>query len=87
VSRAVLLSSPAQRDFEALPAETRRRVRTALLALGESNKGDVKKLKGIGKQPSLYRLRVGAYRVIFALTPKEIRVTRIVARSEGYDWL
>jgi mRNA interferase RelE/StbE len=57
------------------------------LTLAETGRGDVKKLKGIGKEPDLFRLRVGNYRIVFAMNPREIRVTRIISRSEGYEWL
>ena len=85
--RAVLLSSKAQREYESLTPDERSRVRTGLLEFAEKNRGDVKKLKGVGKGPDLYRLRIGECRIVFALTAREIRVTRIIPRSEGYDWL
>jgi len=87
VSRTVLLSSPAQRDYEALPPRVRKRVRDGLLKFADTGRGDLKKLKGVGGRPDLYRLRVGDFRVVFDLGPKEVRVTRIIPRSEGYDWL
>ena len=87
MSRIVLLSTPAQHDYEALPSDIRRRLRTALLTFAATGRGDVKKLKGVEKGTDLYRLRVGDYRMVFAMNPREVRVTRIIARSEGYDWL
>lgn len=87
MSREVLLSSEAQREFERFNPAIRRRVRSGFLTFAETGRGDVKKLKGIGKEPDLFRLRVGNYRIVFAMNPREIRVTRIISRSEGYDWL
>jgi mRNA interferase RelE/StbE len=87
VSREVLLSSEAQREFERFNPAIRRQVRSGFLTFAETGRGDVKKLKGIGKEPDLFRLRVGNYRIVFAMNPREIRVTRIISRSEGYDWL
>ncbi|AIY90021.1 hypothetical protein GACE_0975 [Geoglobus acetivorans] len=47
---------------------------------------DVKKLVGT-KEPPLFRLRVGEYRIVFWVDwdSKTIYVERIFHRSEGYD--
>ena len=87
MSRSVFLSSRAQRDLDALAPVARRRIRDGLIAFAETGRGDLKKLKGLGGEVDLYRLRIGEYRVVFATAEDEIRVTRIIARSEGYDWL
>ncbi len=87
MTRAVLLSSKARREYEALSADERSRVRSALLEFARSGRGDVKKLKGVGKGPDLYRLRVGDFRIVFATTDREVRVTRVIPRSEAYEWL
>jgi mRNA interferase RelE/StbE len=87
VSRAVLLSSKAQSEYEALDPDKRARVRAALLEFAEKSRGDVKKLRGVGGGRDLYRLRVGDLRIVFALSAREVRVTRLVPRSEGYEWL
>jgi mRNA-degrading endonuclease RelE of RelBE toxin-antitoxin system len=87
VNREILLSERAQREFEALDGRTRGRIRAGLERFARTGRGDLKKLKGIHGGPDLYRLRVGGHRMIFQLTPTEFRVTRIVPRSAGYDWL
>jgi mRNA-degrading endonuclease RelE of RelBE toxin-antitoxin system len=87
LSRAVLLAARAQKTYDALPLEARRRVRDALLDFAGSGRGDLKRLRGTRGRIDLLRLRVGDYRVVFAMTEAEIRVTRIIHRSEGYDWL
>ena len=87
MNRTVLLSTPAQGDYEALPSDVRQRVRKALFAFAESGRGDLKKLKGVGRGADLYRLRVGEFRIVIELGPSEVRVTRIFPRGEGYDWL
>ena len=87
MSRSVFLSSRAQRDLDALAPMARRRVRDGLIAFAETGRGDLKKLKGFGAEIDLYRLRIGEYRFVFATPEGEIRVTRIIARSEGYDRL
>jgi mRNA-degrading endonuclease RelE of RelBE toxin-antitoxin system len=77
--------------FRALAPRPRKALRRALEMLRQDPSGkkhglDVKALEGDhGK--GLYRLRVGRQRVIFGVTGKVIRVTRIMDRSSGYDWL
>ncbi len=87
MTREVLLSSEASKEFSRFDEETRNRIRKALLRFSEGGRGDVKRLKGVRGGPDLFRLRVGNYRVVFAATSTELRVTRIIHRSLGYDWL
>jgi mRNA interferase RelE/StbE len=87
VTREILLSSQAQRDYAALERDARLRVRAGLLRFAATGRGDLKKLKGVGKGTDLFRLRIGVYRIVFDQTMKEIRVTRIFRRGEGYEWL
>ena len=87
MNRAVLLSSQAQREFAALDTKTRSRLRKGILHFSETGRGDLKKLRGVSGGPDLFRLRLGDFRVVFELAPKEIRVTRIIDRGEGYSWL
>ncbi|WP_440944784.1 type II toxin-antitoxin system RelE family toxin [Methanosarcina sp. T3] len=47
---------------------------------------DIKKLKGTKKREDLYRLRVGDYRVIYAVEDDTIFVLEIIPREKGYDW-
>jgi len=49
-------------------------------------KADIKKLHGPEK-PFLYRLRVGDYRVIYFVLGNEVKVTDIIHRGKGYNWL
>jgi mRNA-degrading endonuclease RelE of RelBE toxin-antitoxin system len=87
VTRSVLLSESADREYSRLPARARERIHAAFLSLANAERGDVKRLKGTRGREDLYRLRVGDYRVVFAPSESEIRVTRILLRSEGCDWL
>ena len=48
---------------------------------------DIKKLKGTKKRGELYRLRIGNYRVIYAVEESTIYVLEIIPREKGYDWL
>jgi mRNA-degrading endonuclease RelE of RelBE toxin-antitoxin system len=48
---------------------------------------DVKRLKGVGGREDLFRLRVGDYRIIFFEDEESVKVTQIIQRGKGYDWL
>ena len=48
---------------------------------------DIKKLKGTKKRDDLYRLRVGDYRVIYAVEENTVLVLEIILRERGYNWL
>jgi mRNA interferase RelE/StbE len=58
------ISEETLAQLRALPKEARRRIGFRLDALQDDLQGDVKKLAG---QAGRYRLRVGEYRVPFAL--------------------
>lgn len=60
--KTVIFSAPAAKDFDALPDEARESVSDGLDRYAMTGHGDVKKLAGRDG----YRLRIGAYRVIFA---------------------
>ncbi|MBI2172660.1 MAG: type II toxin-antitoxin system RelE/ParE family toxin [Candidatus Aenigmarchaeota archaeon] len=46
---------------------------------------DIKKLKGMGRKPDIFRLRVGEYRIIYFIQGNEILVTDIIRREAGYN--
>ena len=70
----VELVRQAVKDYEEIPASDRPSIKKALLALEENPRGhQVKKLEG----RDYYRLRVGDWRVIFAISDKYKRVTVI----------
>ena len=48
---------------------------------------DVKKLKGTKGRQDLYRLRIGDYRVIFAVEEDVVYILDIFNREKGYKWL
>jgi mRNA-degrading endonuclease RelE of RelBE toxin-antitoxin system len=62
-------SKKAMRDFEKLPKSTQRGILPHLLELQNNPcKGGTKKLKITG----LYRIRVGAYRIIYSINDMEL---------------
>ena len=49
-------------------------------------KADIKKLHKMSKH-QFYRLRVGSYRAVYAVENTDVKVTRIISRGKGYEWL
>ncbi len=78
------LTSGAQRQLDKLPAEDLGRIVAALQQLGGNPRpSGVKKLRG-----SIYRIRVGDWRIIYAVFDKDnlIIVGKIARRSKDtYD--
>ena len=67
----IIIRKPAQKFIEKQDRKTQKRL---FKAINELPKGDVKKLRG---SDTLYRLRVGTFRVLFEVTPISIEVTMI----------
>ncbi len=87
----VLISESAKKEFHKLMPEIKERLKDGFAALGENpyenrSGADIKKLSG-SRDPILYRIRVGDYRIIYAVVEKEVRVTTIIHRGKGYAWL
>ena len=59
--KTIILTPSAARDIDALPRDARAQVAAGLHRYAMTGQGDVKALRGRGG----YRLRIGAYRVIF----------------------
>ncbi|SOE00875.1 type II toxin-antitoxin system RelE family toxin [Caenispirillum bisanense] len=83
----VTIETKAIKDMRALPPRTRAAILSKIdqyAADPASLANNVKSLQGL----DLYRLRVGDYRVIFAIEDGEIRVMvvkRVRHRKEAYD--
>ncbi len=87
----VLVSETAVKQLSRLDDKTQVRMKQRLLALKENPftprpGADIKKLKGF-ENPALYRLRVGEFRVIYAIQGRQIKVTEVMRRGKGYAWL
>ncbi len=84
---SVLVSGTFQRQFRALPASVKRRVRAALKQLEDDPvtkrpKVDIKALRDTS--PPKHRLRVGDYRIIYRVDGKVVRVIEVFRRGRGY---
>ncbi|GHV18433.1 plasmid stabilization system protein [Clostridia bacterium] len=77
----VNLSPRAAKHLEKMNEPIKSRIKTALRKLGkEPPEGDIKTLEGRDG----YRLRVGAYRVLFDVTQSGIIVYSIEPRGQAY---
>jgi len=80
----VLISKRAAKDLKPLSPVMKRRIRDAVIKLGDwpETLADVKKLQGRDG----YRMRVGQYRLLFDLrSDGKLRIDRILPRGEAYD--
>jgi mRNA interferase RelE/StbE len=88
MSKKVLLSTRAQKDFKKLSNKMKKRVKEILLGLADGDKHlDIKKLKGVEGREDLFRLRVGDYRIVYFPGRKVIKIIRMDRRNKIYDWL
>lgn len=88
----IKLYSGVVKAINKLDAEIKKRILKGIKTLSngpfQSRSGaDIKRLKGTRKRQDLFRLRIGDYRVIYAVENKTIWITEIFHRSRGYDWL
>ena len=68
----IIIRKPAQKFIEKQERKTQERLLKAIKGLPQN--GDIKKIRG---SDTLYRLRVGTFRVLFEVTPLSIEVTLI----------
>lgn len=87
----ILLSDSAVKELSVLENWTKQRIKSSLKELSKNPfrkraGADIKKLKGL-KNPDLYRLRVGNYRIIYAIDKNFVKITHIIKRSKVYEML
>ncbi|UCD92326.1 MAG: type II toxin-antitoxin system RelE/ParE family toxin [Methanobacteriota archaeon] len=90
MKKRVLLSKGATKEYSKLQRPRRKQVKAALERLSRPESRyrlDVKRLIGVGGRETLFRLRVGDYRIIFLEEEKSIKVTQIIHREKGYSWI
>lgn len=88
MSWAIKVSSIAEKYFKKLDKKRRRKIKEKLLALSrQQNPLENIQVKALtGELKGFYRLRVGDYRIIFALLEEEkvIAVVNIFPRGNAY---
>jgi mRNA interferase RelE/StbE len=72
----------ARAELRGIDRDTAMRILLALTKYADSGEGDVKALEG--DWLGYFRLRVGDYRVIFSISPKEMVILRARHRSDVY---
>jgi mRNA-degrading endonuclease RelE of RelBE toxin-antitoxin system len=75
-------SESSLEDMAALDKGIARRIQRAVERFAETETGNIKRLQGI--DPPEYRLRVGEWRVRFALDGGKILVLRVLNRKNAY---
>lgn len=73
-----VIKKPAKKFIDGLPMNERRRIVDAIERLPDS--GDIKRLQG---HNDLFRLRVGAYRIIYTVDHGQLIVCVVDADSRG----
>lgn len=75
------MTRAAERDLRALPEQALKRVDASILSLARNPRPDgVKKLRGA---ESLYRVRVGDYRIIYEIQDRAILIVIVRVRHRG----
>lgn len=75
-------NTEARRDLRKLSPEVARRVIEKINRMTEGLTGDVKRLRNFSPE---YRLRVGDWRVLFAIEGNTIVIHHVSHRSQAYD--
>jgi mRNA interferase RelE/StbE len=82
----ILVSRTFQKQFHSLENNVQERIASALKTLKDDpfrpRGADIKKLSRT--EPTKYRLRVGNYRIIYAVEHKTVKVIEVFKREKGY---
>ncbi|MFH1821950.1 MAG: type II toxin-antitoxin system RelE/ParE family toxin [Methanobacteriota archaeon] len=89
MSYQIMLHPGAAKFLEKLEERAKNHIKDAVRQLKQSPfqgrpGADIKKLKGTKGRHDLFRLRVGGYRVIYAVENETVWVTEIFSRGRGY---
>jgi len=88
---SVLLSRTSLNFLLKLDEKTKSRIKKSLKEL-ETNPflkrpcADIKQLSG-SRDPVFYRMRIGNYRIIYAVEGKNVKITEIITREKGFEWM
>jgi len=83
----VTVSETAARQLRKLPKNLRSRIAKGVRVLEEDpfhprSKADIRAIEGT--EPRKYRLRIGEYRIVYAVVAREVKVIEAFVRSRGY---
>ena len=87
----MLISETASKILKQLEEQLSNRIKNNLKELENDPfkprpKADIKKLHGFDK-PEMYRIRIGDFRAIYFVVGGDVKVTEIIRRGKGYEWL
>ena len=87
MSRRVAVSETAARQLRKLPREARDRIKRGLRVLEDDPfrhrpRAEIQPLEGT--EPRKYRIRIGDYRVVYAVVGDEVKVIEVFVRGRGY---
>lgn len=87
----VVISETARRQLENLEQQDEEIIKQHLQVLEEDPfkprpLADIKKLKGC-RNPDIYRLRVGDFRVAYVIEGNIVKIAKVFLRGKGYSWL
>ncbi len=79
----VTFTAPAVNEMRKLGSEAKKRIYYTVIEKLSKNPKDYPQMQG--KFKGLRKLRVGDYRVLFAVIETEVRIARVEHRSKIYD--
>jgi len=83
----VVVSETAARQLRKLARDRRSQVAKGIRVLEEDPfrprpRADIRAIEGT--EPAKYRLRIGNYRVVYAVVEREVKVIEVFIRGRGY---
>ena len=76
----IYYSKTFEKKFATYPKNLQQKIFSAINAISE---GDIKKMSG-NNIPTIYRLRVSKYRILFHMNETEIKVLKVDSRGDVY---
>jgi plasmid stabilization system protein ParE len=86
----VRLAEAAQQALRHAPPAAKRELKRVLETMRKGSTGlDIRELRQLGptRGPTLFRVRAGAWRMVFRLQGKDLEVVRVFHRRDGYGWM
>lgn len=86
----VRVSAEAADALRRLPTPVKARLKKALARLakdpfGHEGTPGIRKLQS--RAGAVYRLRVGAWRIVYLVDGNDVRVVKVFPREDGYGWM
>jgi mRNA-degrading endonuclease RelE of RelBE toxin-antitoxin system len=86
----VRVEAEAAEAVRRLPTPLKAKLKKAMAGLardpfGHEGTPGIRKLRS--KSGAVFRLRVGAWRIVYLVDRNEVRVVRVFPREDGYGWM